>query len=49
LGAVPLEAVTVYVAVAGVAEEFTSVPVIELPPPAAPPVIPPIIRGADQL
>jgi hypothetical protein len=35
--------------VAGVVEEFTSVPVIELPLPAAPPVIPPVTTGADQL
>jgi hypothetical protein len=45
----PVVGVTVYVAVCGDAVVLVSVPVIDDPEPATPPVIPPVTTGADQL
>lgn len=46
---VPAVGVTVYVAVCGELDAFTSVPVMLPPLPPAPPVIPPVTEGAVQL
>jgi hypothetical protein len=49
LGTAPEVAVTVYVAVAGAVPGFIRVPAMEATLPAAPPVMPPVTVGGDQL